>query len=277
MKILFIAPHQDDEIIAAGGLIQKCVKLGDCFTILFATNGDYHGADVAKKRYYESRQALDYLGVSEKSIFYMGYGDTGMKYSHSFLMRMLFEKPNVLLTTPFSSRTYHPAQKRTIHTIRTGLESPLTHAMFLEDLEWFIGQHLPDLIIIPDALDLHGDHSALNALLRKLNIFNQIPLCLTYIIHGGDDISWPLRNFKNFTCPPNFPVEIWEKRISVSLTKQQQIKKYNALSLFTTQLKDDSTNFLVSFSKQEEVYFLLGDNEFNRQKIYNHFEYKEIL
>ena len=34
MNILFIAPHQDDEILASGGLIQKCVNLGDNFTIL---------------------------------------------------------------------------------------------------------------------------------------------------------------------------------------------------------------------------------------------------
>ena len=37
MKILLIAPHQDDEILAAGGLIQKSIKQGDDFLILFAT------------------------------------------------------------------------------------------------------------------------------------------------------------------------------------------------------------------------------------------------
>lgn len=41
MRILLIAPHQDDEILAAGGLIQKCIKHGDDFLVLFATNGDY--------------------------------------------------------------------------------------------------------------------------------------------------------------------------------------------------------------------------------------------
>ena len=34
MKILLIAPHQDDEILAAGGLIQKSIKQGDDFLIL---------------------------------------------------------------------------------------------------------------------------------------------------------------------------------------------------------------------------------------------------
>ncbi|MCI7041089.1 MAG: PIG-L family deacetylase [Lachnospiraceae bacterium] len=276
MNILFIAPHQDDEILAAGGLIQKCVNLGDNFMILFVTNGDYCGPHIAQKRYYESKQALEYLGIREESIFYLGYGDTGMKYSHSFLRRMSFEEPNTVLSTPFSSMTYHPAGRETVHFMRTGLESPLTQAAFLADLEWFIKKDFPDIIIAPNFLDMHGDHATLIHLLQKLNIFNQIPICLTYIIHGGNDILWPLRNTKAFTCPPVLSINEWKKRISVPLTKQEQIRKYRAIAGFTTQLKDDSVNFMVSFSKQEEVFFLLRDNEINRQNIYNHFGYKEI-
>lgn len=276
MKILFIAPHQDDEILAAGGLIQKCVNLGDDFTILFVTNGDYRGPHIAQKRYYESKQALEYLGIPEESIFYLGYGDTGMKYSHSFLRRMLFEEPNTLLSTPFSSMTYHPAGRKTVHVMRTSLESPLTQAAFLADLEWFIKKDFPDIIIAPNLLDMHGDHAALIHLLQKLNIFNQIPICLTYIIHGGNDTSWPLRDTKTFTCPPVLSIEAWKKRISVPLTSQEQIQKCRAIAEFTTQLKDDSDNFMVSFSKQEEVFFLLRHNEVNRQNIYIHFGYKEI-
>lgn len=276
MNILFIAPHQDDEILAAGGLIQKCVNLGDNFMILFVTNGDYCGPHIAQKRYYESKQALEYLGIREESIFYLGYGDTGMKYSHSFLRRMSFEEPNTVLSTPFSSMTYHPAGRETVHFMRTGLESPLTQAAFLADLEWFIKKDFPDIIIAPNFLDMHGDHATLIHLLQKLNIFNQIPICLTYIIHGGNDILWPLRNTKTFTCPPVLSINEWKKRISVPLTKQEQIRKYRAIAGFTTQLKDDSVNFMVSFSKQEEVFFLLRDNEINRQNIYNHFGYKEI-
>lgn len=276
MNILFIAPHQDDEILAAGGLIQKCVNLGDNFMILFVTNGDYCGPHIAQKRYYESKQALDYLGIHEESIFYLGYGDTGMKYSHSFLRRMSFEEPNTVLSTPFSSMTYHPADRETVHFMRTGLESPLTQAAFLADFEWLIKKNFPDIIIAPNFLDMHGDHATLIHLLQKLNIFNQIPICLTYIIHGGNDTLWPLRDTKTFTCPPVLSIDEWKKRISVPLTKQEQIRKYRAIAGFTTQLKDDSVNFMVSFSKQEEVFFLLRDNEINRQNIYNHFGYKEI-
>ena len=69
---------------------------------------------------------------------------------------------------------------------------------------------------------------------------------------------------------------MWGERISISLTKQEQEHKYNATLSFATQLKDDLENFLISFSKQEEIFFLLRDN-INPQKIYSHVEYRENL
>lgn len=276
MNILIIAPHQDDEILAAGGLIQKCVKLGDILTFLFITNGDYLGSHIARRRYYESEQALSFLGVEKNAIFYLGYGDTGMKYSHSFLRKMLFAPPNMPLTTPFSSMTYHPACRKTVHAIRTGFESPLTQGAFLTDLEWFIEEINPDIIITPNIWDMHGDHAAMIPLLQKINIFNQIPVCLTYIIHGGNDTLWPPRDIKTFTRPPVISDEAWQKHIAIPLTDQEESKKLKAILAFTTQLKDDYDNFLVSFSKQEEIFFLLRENDISRQNIYNHFGYKEI-
>ena len=276
MNILIIAPHQDDEILATGGLIQKCVKLGDRVTLLFLTNGDYRGPHIARKRYYESKESLTLLGIEEKAIFYLGYGDTGMNYSHSFLRQLLFENANTTLATPFSSTTYHPAKGKTVHAMRTGFEAPLMQETFLADLEWVIKKNNPDIIIAPNALDMHGDHAAVIPLLQKIDIFNQIPICLTYIIHGGNDTLWPPRDARIFTCPPVISAEIWNKHISLPLTILEQSKKHEAVLAFTSQLKDDSNNYLVSFSKQEEVFFLLRDDKINRQKICNHFGNMEI-
>ena len=71
--------------------------------------------------------------------------------------------------------------------------------------------------------------------------------------------------------------KMWNKRISIPLTNQEQHYRYKAIFSFATQLEGDFDNFLVSFSKQEEIFFLLRDTRINRQKIYSHFEYKENL
>ena len=108
MNVLVLAPHQDDEILGAGGLIQICKERGDSVRVVFATNGDHRGSDIAFRRYHESREALSRIGVPESEIYYLGYGDTGMRACHSFLLRLLHAPMDQALDTPVSSTTYHP-------------------------------------------------------------------------------------------------------------------------------------------------------------------------
>lgn len=271
MKVLIIAPHQDDEILCAGGLIQKCIEAGDIITVLFATNGDFLSPEIAKLRYYESCEALSQLGVTEKQIFYLGYGDTGMRYSHSFLRKLLFADMDTPFETPFSHMTYHPAGKETVHVMYTGIESVQTKKAFISDMSWVIKKVDPDLLIIPHPEDRHGDHAAIYEFLKYIDIFEYIPVCMSYIIHGGDDNNWPPRNTFHFVCPPVISLPEWNKRIAIPLTKQQQQKKQYIIHSFKTQINTDSNDFLLSFAKQEEIFFLFGNNETIQQNIYNHF------
>lgn len=258
MKVLFIAPHQDDEILAAGGLIQRLQKNGDRLSVLFATNGDYHGPQIALRRYYESCNALKHLGISSDEIFYLGYGDTGMCDTHSFLGKLRFSSKELPFTTPFSTTTYHPAKQLTVHALRTGEESLLTHGAFLGDLTWFVNQYMPDVLIFPHPNDQHGDHSAISAFLQETNVLAHIPFCLTYIIHGGNDLIWPHRDQKLFLCPPVITEKSWKNRISIQITDTEMQCKIQALRHFKTQISTDTTGFLLSFCKQEEVFFLFA-------------------
>lgn len=276
MKVLIIAPHQDDEVLAAGGLIQKCVKLGHAVTVLFVTNGDYHGPQIARLRYFESYAALAKLGLTEHDLCYLGFGDTGgMCHSHSFLRKIFFADFKTPFNTPFSTTTYHPAQKLTVHAMRTGLESPMTHDVFLSDLRWFIKKTKPNLIVIPHPKDMHGDHASIFHFLQKIDEFKEIEICLSYIIHGGNDKFWPIRKTNDFTCPPIIQQAEWNTRVSIRLSKEEQQLKYNAIRCFSTQIENDLDDFLISFSKKNEVFFFLQNNLTTRQNIYNHFEYKE--
>lgn len=267
MKVLIIAPHQDDEILAAGGLIQRLKKNGAHIAVLFATNGDYHGPPIALQRYFESRNALKYLGISSDEIFYLGYGDTGMRNTHSFLRKLRFASKEIPFSTPFSTTTYHPAKKLTVHALRTGEESLLTHGAFLDDLTWFVNQYMPDLLIFPHPNDQHGDHAAISVFLQSTSVLAHIPFCLTYIIHGGNDIVWPHRDTKAFLCPPVITEKTWKNRISIQLTDAERLCKIQALQFFETQLSFDTSRFLLSFSKQEEVFFLFAEDNLSQQNI----------
>jgi LmbE family N-acetylglucosaminyl deacetylase len=41
-RILILAPHPDDEVMAAGGVIQKALKVRARVKVLFLTNGDHN-------------------------------------------------------------------------------------------------------------------------------------------------------------------------------------------------------------------------------------------
>lgn len=253
MKALVLAPHQDDEILCAAGLIQILHNRGDDVFVLFATNGDYRGADTAQKRYYESRDALALLEVNESKIFYLGYRDTGMQPCHSFLRRMLLSPMADALEAPISSETYHPAGMKTVRFLRTGAEGPLSKILFLADLTWVLNRCSPELLVLPSQADAHGDHAAL-AELAELADSSTLPR-LSYLIHGGDDVHWPPRDSGDIPRPPAASRGLWARRLLIPLSEPQRQLKRRAIDVFATQLCEDHTGFLHAFAGEEELFF----------------------
>lgn len=260
MKVMIFAPHQDDEILAACGLIQMCRSHGHDVFIVFATNGDYHGAEIARQRYNESREALSQLGIENTNIYYLGYGDTGMHPSHSFLYRLLLLPMDEVLISPISSFTYHPAGMKTVRSLRTGKEGALTKRAFITDIEWCIKTHVPNVLVLPSPFDAHGDHSALALLANISYACNSIPLRLSYLIHGGDDANWPPRATESIVRPQILSTRIWEQRIVLPLTLEQYSLKRRLIEMFHSQQSEDKNGFLYSFARHEELFFF-SDNQ----------------
>src|SRR4030081_2177344 len=91
-RILFFAPHPDDESLAAGGLLQKAVPAGASVQVVFATNGDNnpwplrvlekqwkieatHRALWGMRRMHEALDALTQLGVPRASAHFLHLPD----------------------------------------------------------------------------------------------------------------------------------------------------------------------------------------------------------
>jgi len=95
-RLLYFAPHPDDETLAGGGLIQKAAALGARLCIVFLTNGDRNPwpqrvmeravfLDAKARRRWglrrqaESRAALDILGAGGSAeVHFMGWPDQGV-------------------------------------------------------------------------------------------------------------------------------------------------------------------------------------------------------
>lgn len=256
MNILIIAPHQDDEILAACLLIQSRIRMGDDLFIAFATNGDRQGRESAQQRYRESVYALQMLGINESNIFYMGYGDSGMRFEHSFLYRLFYAKEDILLSTDVSRKTYHPMGGQTLHFASTGCEADYSRHSFLGDLNLLLEVSQADLVILPSALDRHGDHCAcflfMNELRHQRSTF---PLALTYLIHAGDDMLWPNRDGYEFSYPTGMAPELWEHRLRLGASQADCQVKQACIRCFHSQEPLAQNQFLLSFGKREEIFF----------------------
>jgi len=154
-RTLVIAPHPDDESIAAGGLLQRAIAAGAEARVIVVTDGDNNpwplrylkkkvrvtDADRAEwgaLRREESRRALSALGVP--SAAFLGY-------------------PDRLLTTMARSGDLR---------VRDSI------AAAIDDFS-------PSLLVIPSAFDLHPDHRAIAWFAHDVAKGRNV---ITYVIHG---------------------------------------------------------------------------------------------
>jgi LmbE family N-acetylglucosaminyl deacetylase len=159
-RLLAIAPHPDDETLAAGTLLRQAVKAGAAVKVLFLTNGEGNtlGHMRRKRRLFISRQDEFLYGQERKqearrAMALAGVSDTEFwDYCDTGLFELLAEAENEL----------------------TGR------------LEAAIAGFRPDTVIYPSARDLHRDHSAVSLMtdfaLARLGV---CPRKLKYINHGA--------------------------------------------------------------------------------------------
>ena len=255
MNVMLLAPHQDDEILSAYLYLSQLKAQDHHVSVVFATNGDYHGKYVAQCRYKESMDALQTCGIFEKDIYYMGYADTGMQLYHSFLFQLYHNEAEKSQSSPCSKFTYHPINGETVHRMFYKEEAVYSRNNFVIDLKRIILYLNPDILIMPSTYDTHGDHLAL-ALFTK-DVLRGFPsiICYTYLIHGGNDNIWPPRGKNSWLKPESVPIKDWNNRFIIWGSPQDILLKRSAILKFKSQLKDDADGFLMSFSKENEFFF----------------------
>jgi LmbE family N-acetylglucosaminyl deacetylase len=159
-RLLILAPHPDDESLAAGGLIQRAAKAGAKVRVLFATDGDNNPwpqrflerklqisttdrARWGRRRRKEALTALELLGLPRGSARFLGLPDQGIT---SLLMRA---------------------------------EESVLFNLWAEVKEW-----APTVFVIPSSTDAHPDHSALFVMVHlALTRLARAPRLLRFIIH----------------------------------------------------------------------------------------------
>lgn len=285
-NILILAPHQDDEMLMAGGVIKRAVDAGDNVSVLLATNGDYNGQGSGQNRIVESINALKALGLSKDQIMFLGYADTGglggtQTYWDSFLYQLYTAQDDTVLTSRFGNQyTYgNPGIKQDYRFELTGEHSQYTRASFVNDLKTAILNTNATDIYVPSRYDMHFDHAyldlfaieAIQSIQKENPSYN--PTLHESIIHScAGDGNWPVLNsdeagIQAFNMPKGLEeltMFQWSERenINVPYSMRQTPFSYNlkdqALRLYTSQYY----GYIGSFAKVNEIFWTRDFNSF---------------
>lgn len=156
-KVMLLVPHQDDDINVLGGVIEEYVKYGSEVYVVFSTNGDYYGK--AEVRFREALDALNYLGVPEDHVIFLGYGDQWSSDGP----HLYNAQPGQVMTSVYGAmETYGTAASPAYRLGRS-----YTIDNFLQDIESVILEYRPDVIYCVD-YDYNIDHRALSHAFEKV-------------------------------------------------------------------------------------------------------------
>jgi len=171
-RLMVLAPHPDDESLAAGGLIQRALECGAPVSVVFVTDGENnpwpqralerrfwigprHRLAWGARRRGEADAALRALGVEDVRVHRLGWPDGGVTWK-------LLDDADAMQAA-----------------LRALLE-----------------RERPTVLVLPDLVDRHPDHSAIHVLVEM--VFQSMPgvvkpACLGYLLHGRSQPGAPCR------------------------------------------------------------------------------------
>lgn len=248
-RIVIFAPHEDDETLGCGGLIQQAVHAGADVSVVMMTNGDYRGltsrilsktarpAEYIKLGYVRQREtlaALRLLGVDGSSVTFLGYPN-GPLYRMWLPEHWLPGNPARSSTTRCTQSPYNNAF--TPQAVYCGQS-------VVSDVEAILQRLQPDMVLIPHPNDINADHWSSGCYvqfalseLRARNIpFSRSLRVFTYLVHRQ---QWPasMRYLPTARLvPPAGLIHHVDYRWqSLPLTRQQTYRKFQALRVYRTQ------------------------------------------
>jgi len=272
-RLLVIAPHPDDDVLGAGGLIRRVISAGGSVRVVWMTSGDgfpegvetsegiaHSAAHLTPRdfqaygalREQEARAALESLGVSPHSLTFLGFPDEGLCELASTYLSAKAQA----FKSPYTSRISPPLTEQVIRGVRyRGTD-------VRRELERVLVSFAPTLIAASHPEDQHPDHcsthiflkDALDALART---GRARPRMLQYLVHYG---QWPLAGddaSKSALLPPRDFPPLEGRWASFALTPEETGAKRAALLLYHSQMLVIG-RFLLAFARSNEL-FLEGE------------------
>jgi LmbE family N-acetylglucosaminyl deacetylase len=206
--VLVVAPHPDDEVLAAAGVLYAAQQAGREVAVVVVTNGDYFGTDYGLIREGESVAAVATLGMAEERVAFLGYPDSGLLP----LWNNAPDTSHVYLSARSGRQaTYgtHGFGRADLHTALTGKPGDYNAPTLVSDLSSALLLFRPADVYVTGPFDDNPDHRgtyyALRVALRQLAAVDPSfqPMVHTTIVH--DPVHYPYDDFWPATEPRETP------------------------------------------------------------------------
>ncbi|MEQ1731467.1 MAG: PIG-L family deacetylase [Vicinamibacterales bacterium] len=254
IDVLVIAPHPDDEILLAGGVIELAVAQGRHVAVILVTNGDYSCERDGYLREAESVAALKTLGLPEANVHFLGYPDGALARLASTPLPPMDHRD---ATGQCIARTGTYADRRAgrldEHTARTGNPAEWTSEAITGDLEALLTRLNPTEVYLPHGIDDHPDHAMTYVYFRRaIDRLSTAPaLVHRGIVHAGE--CWPSDCHAFFT--PSVPTPPLPGRLAGYLaTERRPVNAQHKLAAITRHTSQLSP-WLTSFARKDEAFF----------------------
>jgi N-acetyl-1-D-myo-inositol-2-amino-2-deoxy-alpha-D-glucopyranoside deacetylase len=257
-RVLVIAPHPDDEVIAPGGLTATAIASGATVRTIVVTAGDgfkkaarlISGGPLSPKvfrelgtlRYPETQASFEALGVPAADRVYLGYGDASV----SALWDQGWDS-DVVARNGCTSTPYPFA-------FTAG--APYRGASLAADLDRVIDEYAPTAVVYPDPDDNHPDHWSTAAFVEYvLESRGYEGDRYTYLAHFGR-YPFPWAYLPNaYIRPPAELVDQGTEWHTLSLTDAARETKARALSQHRSQMRIPHMYvYLRSFLRRNELF-----------------------
>jgi LmbE family N-acetylglucosaminyl deacetylase len=262
-RLLVLAPHPDDEVLSAGGLMQRVREGGGAIRVVYLTDGDGYPEGVraedhvasptaadyrgyGRRRRHEAASALAALHLGDLTYTFLGFPDGGL----SKLMGSYWSDRRVAYRSPYTRLNRPPRSEMLVGATEYRGED------LTQEIALIIGEFRPTMILVPRRADQHADHCAASFFLADaLTDVRRVQPdfstdVINYIVHY---YGWPFQDDGPRLEPPpglGGGVSGWMR---LPLTLAERKAKRTALSRYRTQMHVMSW-FLDGFARSNELF-----------------------
>jgi LmbE family N-acetylglucosaminyl deacetylase len=260
--IVIVAPHPDDEILGAGGLIQQARAVGAEVHVIYLTSGDHNQIafklydlrlHLSPKQYIafgamrerEATAATAILGLTRDQLTFLGYPDYGT---------MQVWRDHWGENAPFRSDATQTNAVPYQDAFAPG--QPYKPENAVADFVTLFRRFRPTRIFVTHPADTNPDHRAAANFVRlavlQLGEQQPAPQIYYYLVHFG---RWPFPYHYHPEIGLEPPRQLLDDGdwMSLAVTPEQAEKKYDAILQNRTQLTTRQY-YLVSFARANEIF-----------------------